>query len=120
MIRLNKNIAIFLLGIFIFPITFQAFHIIWHHSHDYHGHHKLYQVEVTKKPFQTDIRAASQKKKHCPICNYEFSINDLPKVFIFRSINLVIESSLNKLELQLPFQQAISIKVPRAPPILYY
>ena len=119
MIRLNKNIAILLLGIFIFPITFQSFHIVWHHSHGYQDNHKLYHVEVTEKPSQADIRTASQKDKHCPICEYKFLINDLPKVPIFRSITPVIECSLNELEIQLPFQQLFLIKAPRSPPILF-
>jgi hypothetical protein len=40
-VGLNKNIAIILLWVFIFPVIFQPFHIIWHHSHGYmceYGH----------------------------------------------------------------------------------
>jgi hypothetical protein len=118
-IRLHKNIAVLLLGIFIFPITFQSFHIVWHQSHGYRSNLKWYHAEITKRPSQTDLKTAQQKDQPCSICEYQFSINDLPELTIFRSITPVIESSLNELEIQLPFQQTFSIKSPRAPPAIY-
>lgn len=119
MIRIKKYIAILLLGIFISPITFQSFHIVWHHSHGSHGDHELCHIKVSAKPLCSVIKTVSQKDKHCLICEYQFPINDLPKVSIFRSITPVIKSSLNEFGIQLYFQQVFSNKSPRAPPTLY-
>ncbi len=116
MLKFKRHIVIILLGLFVFPIVFQSLHIVWHHSHDYKCNHILCHIQQTGQNIQAEINTASQKDNHCPICEYQFSINDLPKIFLFSTNTLLIDSFLKKLELQFYFQQLITIKSPRAPP----
>ena len=118
MISFQKHIAVLLYVIFIFPIAYQPFHIVWHHSHDSHAHHDCCHADEEKEISSIGINVSSDGNKHCPVCEYHFPINDLPKVSLFRSVGLSIERYLCEIEIRLPLKQVVSNKSPRAPPLL--
>lgn len=83
MIKLNKHIAIVLLGIFIFPIFFQSIHIAYHNSHRYgnssgeEGHFDHFEsIKNIKVPLL-------DSEEKCLICEYNFSINNIPEICFF-------------------------------------
>lgn len=118
MIRLKKHIAILLFGIFFFPITFHASHVIWHHLHDQCGKHYLCYPEASHKHPKSNTESISQNENFCPICAYQFSINDLPETPIFRSTIPVFVCIYSNIAAQKQYKQAFADKSPRAPPIL--
>jgi hypothetical protein len=103
----RKYIAIFLLWVFILPISFQPLHVIWHHSQEHHlTHHYL------KKSNET----FSTKEKHCPICDFKLLINCELKNYTFIFNVPAISCSYVKLEINNYFKEVFSYKTPRAPP----
>jgi hypothetical protein len=61
----------------------------------------------------------SQEEKSCLVCDYEFSINNLPEISIFRITTPITERSFQEKETQAYFQEVSSYKSPRAPPFLF-
>ena len=118
MIRLRKHIAFLLFGIFFFPIIFQSIHIVWHHSHDYTNEQHLCLIETNDKDNFNKIENISQKEEICPICEYQFSLNNLPKISIFRTIIPKFTCSYIEIASQKQYKQVFRDKSSRAPPIL--
>lgn len=118
MIKLRKHIALLLFGIFFFPILFQSFHIVWHHSHGYKCEHNLCSQTITNTCFHSNDKNVSEKEKTCPICEYQFSINDLPKISFFNAVIPVFACTYNEVATQQQYKQVFSDKTPRAPPVL--
>lgn len=117
MIRQQKHIAIFLFGIFFFSITFQTLHIVWHHSHGYHDKHFVTLPETSNKFSLSNAATLSQKEEVCPICEYRFSINDLPQFPIYRSFVPVFACSFNEIATKQQYKHTFPVKSPRAPPV---
>ncbi|MBN2728719.1 MAG: hypothetical protein JXR53_05795 [Bacteroidales bacterium] len=119
MIKLRKHIAYLLFGIFFFPILFQSVHVVWHHSHGDQGEHTLCAQTITRTDFQSNNKNVSEKEKTCPICEYQFSINDLPKISFFNPA--IPENACNYLKIakQQQYKQVFSDKTPRAPPVYF-
>jgi hypothetical protein len=116
--RLRKHIAFILFGIFFFPILFQSIHIVWHHSNSFKcNHHQCY-CEIIVKPVTRNTSNISKEEDHCPICEYEFSLNEIPQIFKFRSFIPILTFVYNEIAVHQKFQQVFSIKTPRAPPVL--
>jgi hypothetical protein len=112
-ISARKHIAIILLGMFIFPVVFQQFHIIRHHSHDQGAG-----ILVINQDSPDCTKVSCQRKDcHCPLCEYKFSIINMPDVFFFNAAINIIEGieaeSASSRPLQIPFSSAS----PRAPPL---
>lgn len=120
MLGFKKHIAVLLFGIFFFPLAYQPLHVFLHHAQKTHCHHNCCHSKLEKKfcSHGPSINTTSEKEEACPICDYHFPINILPKVFIYPYKKAVIESEIVQLKIRLPFQQIISIKTPRAPPIV--
>lgn len=118
MINLRKHIVFLLFGIFFFPIVFQSVHIIWHHSHGYKCEHNHYSQTITSKDLHQNSKNVSEKEKVCLICEYHFSINDLPNISFFNAVIPVCECTYNKVVAHQQYKQVFSDKTPRAPPIL--
>jgi hypothetical protein len=112
----RKNIAILLFWIFTFPIVFQSVHIVWHHSHAHADNHILCNEHTTAQAFHYKYSIDSQNDNPCSICDYHFSINDIPKTSIIRSVLPLIQGIFNELEIHFLFQEIFSLKSPRAPP----
>ena len=117
MIRLKKHIAFLLFGIFIFPIVFQSVHIVWHHSHVYKCAHNHGLQAASKTDFHSNGENVSEKQTTCPICEYQFSINELPNIATFNAVIPVFPYSYNEVATQQQYRQAFSDKTPRAPPV---
>ena len=117
MIRLRKHIAFLLFGIFFIPNVFQSVHIVWHHSHGYKCEHNHCFQTITKTDFHSNGENVSEKEKTCPICEYQFSINDLPKISFFSPVIPAIVSIYNEITTQQQYKQVFSDKTPRAPPV---
>ncbi|PKQ61892.1 hypothetical protein BZG01_18340 [Labilibaculum manganireducens] len=118
MIKLRKHIAFILFVIFFFPITFQSVHIVWHHAHGYKCEHHLCHAESSDKNSHTSTENLSEKENACPICEYQFSINNLPELSVIKSEIPVLAYSYNQVAAVQQYVQVFSNKTPRAPPIL--
>ena len=118
MIRSVKNSALALLVIFVFPILFQPMHFIWHHVHDGdcvdHSHaHCACHFIADDSPSGPEV---APQKDRCLICDFEFSINDLPE-------HAVVESYIPKLVAVFHEKNSsgfipaiVVVQSPRAPP----
>lgn len=120
MIKLRKHIAFLLFGIFFFPILFQSTHVVWHHAHSYKCEHNLCSQTTTNKDLHSNGENVSEKEKTCPICAYQFAINDLPKISFFNAIIPVFTCTYNEVATQQHYKQGSSDKTPRAPPVLVF
>ena len=119
MLTLKKHIAFLLFGIFFFPIIFQSFHIVWSHSHVYKcEEHNNSSKTISNKDFIKYSKYLSETEDTCNICEYQFSINDLPKISFFTAGITVFEVTHNKVATKEKYNQIFSVKTPRAPPVL--
>ena len=121
MFGLKKHIAILLFGIFLFPLTYQPWHVLKHHAQKSQCCHTCCHSTIEKKvcDFSHCITSASEKQESCPVCEYHFPLNILPKLSLFKPKNPNLEAQLFGLEASLFYQQIISRKSPRAPPTLF-
>jgi len=120
MTKLRINTTLFLLGIFMFPVIFQPWHIFQHHGHDQecsvHAHH--HDPNCDHEPVLPLVSIQSHDHSHdpCYICDYKFPVKDLPTLCALeftthqfkelQSVNLVISD----------LQRVYSLIKPRAPP----
>ncbi|MBN1820667.1 MAG: hypothetical protein JXR31_15380 [Prolixibacteraceae bacterium] len=122
MYRLYKHIALYLLGIFIFPVIFQSVHIIVHQSHRCHGTCYLHKHEENSclLPGQNADKSVFEvKKDKCPICSYEFSTNTISEVTIFKTYIPSATEYFNKGKVVRIKQPLFHKKSPRAPPVIF-
>lgn len=116
--RFNQHIAIILFGIFFFPIVFQSIHIVKHHSNvsnfeqHFCGHIEIEDLYTASHEFY------SFEDRSCLICDYQFSINDLPKVLYFGKEIPALKYTYIEIAVLKPFNQFSYDKTPRGPPIL--
>ncbi len=118
LIRLKKHIALLLLGIFFFSILIQSVHIVWHHSLIQKCEHYICHKKTPNKYLFTKQENVSEKEETCLICEYNFSINDSPKVFFLSTVIPAIASIFHEIYKQQQYIQVFSDKTPRAPPVL--
>lgn len=113
MLKGLKHIAISFLLIFVIPIIYQPVHIVLHHSDD--GSECSHQCRTTKK--KTGFPGV-QKDNHCFICEYEFTVTDLPEengtTF---SENCFAELKVAR-EQKSAVNEEFNLISPRAPPFL--
>jgi len=115
LLELKKHIAVILLGIFIFPITFQSIHIVWHHSHCI-SHNATCHNVVDCHDYTGTAFIHSNSTNHCPICEYQLSINTLPDIPFFEAVIPIICRVFKVLSVTKPHQEVFVLKSPRAPP----
>lgn len=115
MSKLNKYIAVFLLGIFCLPVTFQPLHVIWHNASK---HHVICNVNSAKE-YNFDTEIVSSQKEHCPICDFQLTAIGLPQIFTFFPRIYIITGTLVPSEIKLYLKPVFSFKTPRAPPALF-
>lgn len=106
MYKISKHITIVLLGIFVFPILFQSIHIVWHHTRD-----------ISCETNDHKDVLSFNENHHCPICEYQFSINQQSDFFIFKSVIPVLCFFFKEPVITDPYQQSLSLISPRAPPL---
>jgi len=115
--NIKKHIAILLIGIFIFPLLFQPLHVLLHHK--YHpflcantSFETVFVGESTDLHFhQTD------KNERCPICDYHFSLNQLPPVIVSVAVVPLLMSTVHEKNISASIVEFNSVKSPRAPPV---
>jgi hypothetical protein len=117
LIRFKKHIAYLLFGIFFFPILFQSVHIVWHKSKANKNEHHCCHSEACDKDSSEKTENISQKEDVCQICEFHFSLNDLPTISIFSSVIPAFTCSLNVETSRQYYRQDLIKKSPRAPPI---
>lgn len=116
MIKFYKHIAILLFGIFISPIIFQPVHILWHHSHSFNECNHVCTTKSDSHGLDNESKNGIKKYEHCPICEYKFSINNLPIVSVFETIVPKIDANFDETEIAQLYLHSFSVKSPRAPP----
>ncbi|OQA46951.1 MAG: hypothetical protein BWY47_01510 [Bacteroidetes bacterium ADurb.Bin302] len=116
LLTLKKHIAFFLLGIFIFSITFQSIHIVWHHSHCI-SHNATCHNTVDCTNYTGTAFFYSNSTNHCPICEFQFSINTLPYILFFEAVIPTICRIFKVLYVTEPHQEVFALYSPRSPPI---
>jgi hypothetical protein len=106
-----KHIAISLLLVFIIPIIYQPVHIVRHHSNKKHDcSHGI--CRVVKNPGAPVV----QKNEHCFICEYEFTVTNLPDEFDIPFVEAFV-GELMPAKIQDIFSFEVILHTsPRAPP----
>lgn len=127
MIKKNIHIAAFSLGLFLFPIVYQPIHSTRHHSYNYslHDHtgckHSCsshsHNTKVTYKEKVTGLYTITEKADHCPICEYQLSINNLLVISTFEYLVRKLNISYNEIVITQFIPSVASKDPPRAPPI---
>lgn len=117
---LRKHIALWLVGIFSFPIFFQPVHPVSHHLHGYT--HAAHHCSLCTPERPTPVSCAFDEEDAdgegaCPICEYQFSINELPKAAAFSPVVPEIPCCRNMAATSQYFRQERTTKIPRAPPV---
>lgn len=113
--KFNKHIATLLLGLFISPIIFQSVHIVWHHSHSVADNHHINNINDNQR-LQGEAISVLTEDNHCPVCEYEFAIHNLPAIFVFEANLPIIKGIQNETaEAQLHLE-VYSTKSSRGPP----
>ena len=118
--EVRKNIALSLLGIFLFPVVFQNLHVIRHHMHESECCHHIDVSEKKLKNSKELIIRSSENESVCPIVQYKLSINMLPEVLPLDNTFLVFVEKAAESTIEWAFQPFYSAKSPRAPPFQYY
>jgi hypothetical protein len=116
--RLKRHITLIGLGFFVFPIIFQSIHIVWHHSnaHSESYTHTCCSLGKNCLPDKGSINI-SESDEHCPLCEYEFSVNNIPGFSVINTGIPYIIYVLNDNEIDIIYQASTSFNPPRAPPI---
>ncbi len=117
MIKLRKHIAFLIFEIFLFPILFQSLHIIRHHSPDYKCEHNNCFQKIANTYFNSNGQNLSENEKTCLIREYQFSINDLPKISFFYAVISVFTYAYIEATIEQYYKQVFSDITPRAPPV---
>ncbi len=116
MTKRRANIAVLLCGIFLFPIIFQSVHIVWHHSHGFKCEHHHCQQIAPHEDFHSYFENISDEVSKCPICDYQFPVNNLPEVSFLGTLLPLHTCIYIELNQQSQYKQVFSDKTPRAPP----
>jgi len=114
-----RHIAVLAIGFFLFPIVYQPIHQVHHHGLDQiehnceHHHGYQHQHHHDKAAESAHIYHSPE---HCPICEFEFVIQDLPcsSELVLATIQYCeYKTFTSKGEVH---RSAYSLKSPRAPP----
>ena len=126
MIRIYKHITFFLLGLFLFPIVYQPVHSYWHHSVKNsqtkqifcnHSCSQSHDTKVTYIEKVTGLYTLTEKEDHCPLCEYQLSINNLLVISTSEYLVQKLDISYNKIVITQFIPSVVSKESPRAPPI---
>lgn len=115
MIKYIQHIAFALLVIFIFPITYQPLHIVWHS-----GHGKAavccHNGECSVESNNQSGAKVDKKEDHCPICDFEFSVNSIPVYSVAENHVPVVKIVRSDTIIEKFIPCIVLIKSSRAPP----
>lgn len=113
--KFNKHTATLLLGLFLFPIIFQSIHIAWHHSQSVADNHHI-KNSTNSQGSQSNAISVLTENDQCPICEYEFSIHNLPAIFVFETILPMLKGIENETAEPQLHLEVYSTKSSRGPP----
>lgn len=121
MFKNKQHIKLFFLIVFSFSLIYKHVHVLQHKSEDYQticcSHkHKCESKTINNINLQ-DTFAENNNTDRCPICEYQFTINNLPKTSFFNIVIPVISFNYADITKQQQYKQTFSDKTPRAPPI---
>lgn len=108
--QVKLSITVLLIWLFAFPILFQSAHIAWHRAGDCVHHCHIFPDN------QSTNAVLYQSDEHCSICDFQFTVNDVPKQFVLESIaqHIVLLTIFQ----ENPAYQTVSLQQsPRAPPV---
>jgi hypothetical protein len=107
-----RNIAFALLVTFVFPVTFQPAHILWHYAQSVR---QGYQFDASLYSGISRI-CINQQRHSCPICDYVLIINSLPEHTAFNNHIPKIKIELNESVRKIFIWHLPRINHSRAPP----
>lgn len=116
--RTKQHIAAVLVGLLVFPIIFQSVHIVWHHSYDHSEIGGLSCCTGNGPDSCEDVSGISKNAGHCPICEFQFTVNILPDFSIQMAIIPIVTGTCHDIAPLKPHLQIVALKLPRAPPFL--
>lgn len=122
--------ALFLIGIFVFPLIFQPWHIVQHHGHGEecsghihgadltyeHSHHHDSGCSHTSMQPVITIQSTDHSHDPCYICDYKFPVNDLASAIELGFILYQVNDLHSGNRLCSALQEIYSLINPRAPP----
>ncbi|MCG6189877.1 hypothetical protein [Maribellus maritimus] len=105
----EKHIAISFLLVFLLPSVYQPFHIVEHRGYEHDCSHGICN-------FEEPGHLVFQKEEHCFVCDFEFTLVDLPGEFNHLFCEY-FQRDVRPVKLQdiFPFEAILSAS-PRAPP----
>jgi hypothetical protein len=112
---IKKNISVILLGLFIFPFVFQFVHVLVRHSHQ-HCCGSVCQITVLPIGSTINMVAPVEKQPVCPVCEYHFPINNLPKLHYFAVLRVPTAAHFTDFSITIYHAEPQHRKSPRAPP----
>jgi hypothetical protein len=111
-----RNIALFLFGIFSFPLIYQPFHVVVHHSHSHCTHCSVnYSILNANWGYQA-LDTAKVNEEPCPICNYHFPLNEIPAEYSLLQKIVFETGQIYPVPLNGYSKNIYSNLIPRAPP----
>ncbi|MBE9488471.1 MAG: hypothetical protein IMY73_04730 [Bacteroidetes bacterium] len=107
-----RRLSLILLGLFVFPIIFQSVHTVFHVINGYTN-------IVLEKQDSNDLAISLfHSNDKCLICDYHFSVNNIvKKVPLERKSSFKERQHVDKVIFQY-VNSIVSIKIPRAPPVV--
>ncbi|MCG8698185.1 MAG: hypothetical protein MI922_09035 [Bacteroidales bacterium] len=120
MLKHKKQISLILILVFTFPVIYQQAHVVYHHIlshiHNSCNHHHCSQDKVKTVNLLTSSYSEKTKNEKCAICDYKFTVNQMPVDFQFdNSINSYSELNLKFTEENFGYVFILA-KSSRAPP----
>ena len=107
----EKHIAVSFLLVFILPAFYQPIHILGHHGHKYNYSFESCHSDDSGHP-------VFQKNNHCVVCEYEFTITNLPDNFDIPFVEVSV-NELNPSKVRDIFSFEVILHTsPRSPPFL--
>lgn len=112
--NLRKYIAILLLGIFLFPLTYQSWHIVQHHleieSCKHHEHHLEKQNSIDY------LESFASDNDSCPICDFKINTTSTSESSNLALRVLCLSSDLIHKYYEDEFSSSLESISSRAPP----
>lgn len=117
---IKKYISIGLIGIFLFPIMYQSVHVIQHHENKINECSGTCSCSHEKADTDTDVlfKSLSENVENCPVCEYEFAVNDIPQSLIYEILSPLTNGQYLINYIDLKTQRGFTHKSPRGPPFL--
>jgi hypothetical protein len=113
----KRHIAVSVIGIFLYPMLYQPLHVIHHHGHESQVHVCSLDNCHTEKGQEAGTECIEPARKHCHICDFKFSVNDLPVIHE----PFVIYHRYNEIKSEISHSHYckvdLSLVNPRAPPL---